>query len=186
MNCGGGAIGFIASRDEDKYVAEYPTPLLSITDTIEQGEFGFGWYRFEQTSYSSREKGKDWTGCSPYLWSIVGAVFMALMGPKGFKEIGESIIQKSHYAIKLLSEIKGLKILFQSNSFKEFVVNFDEIGKSVKDINKDLLKFNIFGGKDISKEFPELGSSALYCITEVHSRDDIEKLANALKEVLVK
>jgi len=66
------------------------------------------------------------------------------------------------------------------------VVNFDETGKSVKDINKALLEYNIFGGKDISEEFPKLGNSALYCVTEMHSQNDIEKLANTLKEVLVK
>ena len=33
-----------------------------------------------QTSYGSREKGKDWTGNSTYLWAIANAVYMALMG----------------------------------------------------------------------------------------------------------
>jgi len=186
MNCGGGCSGFIASRDELKYVGEYPTLLVSITDTLEAGEYGFGFSSEHQTSYGLREKGKDWTGCTVYLWTIVNAVYMALMGPQGFKEIGETIIQRSHYAIKLLSEIKGVKVIFSSSSFKEFVLNFDGTGKTVKDVNKALLKYSIFGGKDISKEFPELGNSALYCVTEVHSKEDIKKLANALKEVLAK
>lgn len=186
MNCGGGCSGFIASRDEERYLAEYPTLLVSITDTLEKGEYGFGLSSEHQTSYGLREKGKDWTGCTVYLWTVVNAVYMTLMGPQGFKEIGELIVQRAHYAIKLLSEIKGVKVPFSPNSFKEFMVNFDGTGKTVTDINKGLLEHNIFGGKDISKEFPELGNSALYCVTEVHSQDDIEKLAHALKEVLVK
>jgi len=194
MNCGGGEFGFIATRDEAKYVLEHPTLLVGMTDTIEKGEYGFGWCGFEtRTSFGVKnEKGqirseaKDFTGTTACLWAIAAAVYMALMGPNGFKEIGELIIRRSHYAVKLLSEIKGIKILFSPNIFKEFVVNFDETGKSVKDINRALLGYNIFGGKDISKEFPELGSSALYCVTEIHSRDDIEKLANALKEVLAR
>ncbi len=184
MNCGGGCTGFIATRDEERYVVEYPTLLVSITDTMEEGEYGFGFSCEHQTSYGSREKGKDWTGCTVYLWTIVNAVYMTLMGPYGFKELGELIIQRSHYAIKLLSEIKGIKILFSPNNFKEFVVNFDETGKSVKDVNKALLQHNIFGGKDISSDFPELGKSALYCVTEVHCKVDIERLANTLKEVI--
>jgi len=184
MNCGGGSIGFIATRDEEKYVAEHPSLLISITDTVEEGEYGFYLCKSERTSYDLRDKGKDWVGTAVGLWAITAAVYMALMGPKGFKEIGQTIIQKSHYAIKLLSEVKGVKALFQQNVFKEFVVNFDAIGKSVSDINKALLKYNIFGGYDISKEFPELGNSALYCVTEIHSQEDIQKLANALREVL--
>jgi glycine dehydrogenase subunit 1 len=53
-------------------------------------------------------------------------------------------------------------------------------------INKALLKRGIFGGKDISSEFPEFGQSALYCVTEIHSKDDIDRLASALKEVVGK
>ena len=184
MNCGGGTFGFIASRDEEEYVAEYPSSLISITNTIAEKEYGFGECRSERTMYAQRDKGKDFVGTTSNLWAIAAAVYMALMGPNGLKEIGETIIQKSHYATKLLSETKGIDIRLTPNSFKEFVVNFDETGKAVKDVNKALLNYNIFGGKDISKEFPELGNSALYCVTEIHSKEDIEKLANALKEVL--
>ena len=194
MNCGGGEFGFIATRDEEEYVLEYPALLVSMTDTVKEGEYGFGWCGFDaRTAYGIRnEKGqvrseaKDFIGTTSNLWAMGACVYMALMGPNGFKEIGELIIQRSHYAIKLLSQIKGVKVIFSPHIFKEFVVNFDETGKSVKDINKALLKYNIFGGKDISPEFPELGSSALYCVTEIHSQDDIKKLASALEEVLVK
>ncbi|MGZ6219558.1 MAG: aminomethyl-transferring glycine dehydrogenase subunit GcvPA [Syntrophales bacterium] len=185
MNCGGGVIGFIASRDEEKYVREYPTFLVSITETAEDGQYGFGLSTYERTSFALREKAKDWEGTSVGLWTITAAVYMALMGPNGFWEIGEAIIQKSHYAAKRLSELKGIKVLFPANFFKEFVVNFDEAGKTVGDINKALLDYHIFGGKDISKEFPELENSALYCVTEVHSKEDIDKLTSVLREVLV-
>ena len=186
MNCGGGTIGFIASRDEERYVAQYPTYLLSITDTTEEGEYGFGVCTFERTSYASRDKGKDWVGTATGLWTITAAVFMALLGPRGFREIGQTIIQKTNYAMKLLSEIEGIHIPFPSHAFREFVVRFDEHGKSVKTVNEGLLNYKIFGGKDISREFPELGNAALYCVTEMHSIEDLHKLRDALKEVLAK
>ena len=193
MNCGGGDSGFIATRDEEKYAAEHPSLMVSIASTVEEGEYGFGWCTWDRTGYVVRDElghirnqSKDYIGSSANLWAIAAAVYMALMGPQGLIEIGEVITSKAHYTIKLLSEIKGVKVLFSSNSFKEFVVNFDETGKSVKDINKALLNHNIFGGKDISQEFPELGNSALYCVTEVHSQEDIQKLTNTLKEVLAK
>ncbi len=186
MNYGGGTLGFIASRDEERYVAEYPSWLISLAETVKEGEYGFGFSRFERTSYIGRDKGKDFLGTVAGLWTIAAAVYMALMGPKGFQEIGEVILQKSHYAIDSLSRCKGVRVLFRSNSFKEFVVNFDKAGKKVAAINKALLRYGIFGGKDISRDFPELGNSALYCITEVHRKEDIDKLAQALKEVISK
>ncbi len=183
MQCGGGTIGFIASRDEEAYVAEYPSYLLSITDTIGE-EHGFGWCAHERTSMAVRDKGKDWVGTGTGLWTIAAAVYMSLMGPQGFKEIGQCIIQKAHYAIKLLSEIEGIRVLFGDHVFKEFVVNFDGAGKSVHEVNKSLLRHQIFGGQDISKDFPDLGNSALYCVTEIHRKEDIHKLATALKEIV--
>ena len=113
-------------------------------------------------------------------------MYLSLMGPKGMQELGKTIMQRSQYAMKKLSEIGGIEApIFDSPHFKEFVVSFDDTGKTVRDVNKALLNYKIFGGKDISGEFPELGNSALYCVTEVHSKEDIQKLAAALKEVVV-
>jgi len=184
MNCGGGVGGYMASRDEEKYVREYNGFLISITETEQAGQFGFGLASAHQTSYGMREKGKDWTGNSVYLWAIANAVYMAMLGPAGFREIGELIIARAHYAARRLGRIKGVRIPFASGLFKEFVVNFDRTGKSVKQINKGLLKHGIYGGKDLSHEFPELGESALYCVTEVHGEADIERLVAALEEVV--
>ncbi|HHY37985.1 MAG TPA: aminomethyl-transferring glycine dehydrogenase subunit GcvPA [Clostridia bacterium] len=185
MNYGGGLCGFIASRDEEQYVAEYPTFLISIAPTRRAGEFGFGWCTHERTSFYKRERATDFTGTTQCLWGISAAVYLALLGPQGLRDLGESIMERSHYAMKVISEIDGVKApMFSSVVFKEFVVNFDAAGKSVRDINKGLLRHKIHGGKDITREFPELGNSALYCVTEIHTKEDIDRLASALKEVL--
>jgi glycine dehydrogenase subunit 1 len=186
MNCGGGVGGYIASRDEEKYVREYNGFLVSITGTSRPGEYGFSLASAHQTSYGMREAGKDWTGNSVYLWAIANAVYLSLLGPKGIQEVGELILQQAHYAAQALARIKGVRIQFLKGFFKEFVVNFEKTGKTVARINRALRRHGIFGGKDISKEFPEFGQSALYCVTEVHSRDDIDRLASALKEVIGK
>ena len=68
-------------------------------------------------------------------------------------------------------------------TFKEFIVDFNGTGKTVKEINKALLAANIFGGKDISREFPIYGQSALYCITEMHTKEDIDYFVTVLANV---
>ncbi len=184
MNCGGGTSGFIATRDEEQYVAENPLFLISITDTTHPGEYAFGQCAYERTSYMSREKAKDWVGTVSGLWTITASVYMALMGPQGFRDIGRTIIQKTHYAIARISELRGVKILFGDRAFREFVVNFDGAGRSVKEVNDALLNHQVFGGKDLSKDFPELGNSALYCVTEIHTKNDIDRLVSTLQGVL--
>jgi len=185
LQFGGGQAGFIATRDEEKYVMEYPSRLFGIAPTSVPGEYGFGDVAYERTSFAVREEGKEWVGTAAALWGITAGVYLALMGPQGMVEVGEGIMARARYAMLEIDKIEGVKApVFRSPHFKEFVVHFDATGKTVAEINKALLARGIFGGKDLTREFPELGHSALYCVTEVHTKDDMDRLVNALKEVV--
>jgi glycine dehydrogenase subunit 1 len=109
---------------------------------------------------------------------------MALLGSQGFAELGRLILARSHYAARRLAEIGGVRVVFPHGFFKEFVVDFAGAGKRVAEVNRGLRERGIFGGKDLSADFPELGRSALVCVTEVHSREDIERFAESLEDVL--
>lgn len=159
---GGGQAGFIATRDEEKYVMEYPSRLFGITPTSVPGEYGFSDVAYERTSFAVREQGKEWVGTASALWGITAGVYLELMGPQGLADVGEVIMQKSHYAATQLATINGVQSpMFNGPSFREFVVNFDDTGKTVAEINTALLAQGIFGGKELNQEFPELGNSAL-------------------------
>jgi glycine dehydrogenase subunit 1 len=183
MQCGGGLGGFIATHDDMRYIAEFKDLMFGLTETAKEGEYGFGEVLFDRTSYGSREKGKEFTGTTTGLWAITAGVYLALLGPKGMEEIGQSIMQKAQYASKRIARIDGVKLVFPTPFFKEFLVNFDGTGKTVGDINKGLLAHKIFGGKDTSREFPELGQSGLFCVTEAISKEDIDRLIDALESV---
>lgn len=181
---GGGLGGFIATRDEERYAREYPTLMIGITRTLRSGELGFGLALAEQSSYGAREKGKDWTGNSVYLWAIANAVYMSLMGPQGFVDIGELILAQAQRTAAGLAELPGVSTRFGKGFFKEFVVDFNATGQTVAQINQSLLERGIFGGHDLSGEFPALGQCALYCVTELHEDADIDRLIITLSEVL--
>jgi len=185
MNYGGGHAGFIASRDEEKFVMEFPSRLFGVATTCVEGEYGFGDVAYERTSFAVREEGKEWVGTAAALWGITAGVYMALMGPQGMVELGQGIMQRARYAIRRLNQVAGVKTHFSNTPhFKEFVVNFDKTGKTVGRINQALHEKGIFGGKDLSAEFPSLGQSALYCVTEVHTQADIDRLVNAIQEAV--
>jgi glycine dehydrogenase subunit 1 len=187
MQFGGGHAGFIATRDEEAYVLEYPSRLFGIAPTRVPGEYGFGDVAYERTSFAQREMGKEWVGTAAALWGITAGVYLALMGPQGMAEIGEGIMARAQYAMRQLDQIPGVRApAFRAPHFQEFVVKLDGTGKTVAEVNRGLSAHGIFGGKDLSQEFPELGQSALYCVTEVHTKDDIDRLAAALKEVVGK
>ncbi len=185
MNFGGGQGGFIATRDEERFVMEFPSRLFGITKTAVEGEYGFGDVAYDRTSFGGREEGKEFVGTHAALCGITAGVYLSLMGPKGMQELGQTVMQRSQYAMKTLSAIKGVEApLFKSPHFKEFVVDFRKTGKTVEEINKCLRERDIFGGLDLSSEFPELENCALYCVTEIHTREDIDNLVQALKECL--
>ncbi len=188
MNFGGGLAGFIATKADTKFFKEIPYRIFGLVKTAIEGEYGFDDIAFERTSFMVREtpaESREFYGTTTNLWAIIAGVYLALMGPKGMWKLGKTIIQRSKYAIKKLSKIEGIKVpRFKAPHFKEFVVDFNDTNMSIEDINKRLLEYEIFGGRDLSKDFPELGNSALYCVTEVHTKDDIDKLHNALEEII--
>ncbi|MFC1554288.1 aminomethyl-transferring glycine dehydrogenase subunit GcvPA [candidate division KSB1 bacterium] len=185
MQYGGGLAGFIAVRDEERFVAEYPSRLFGITKTDVPGEWGFGDVLYDRTSFGVREQGKEFVGTMSALWGITAGVYLALAGPHGMQKLGKTILQKSQYAMKKLSEIDGVKIRFAPTPhFKEFVVDFSRTGKPVKDINNVLLDEGISGGLDLSQDFPGMENCALYCVTEVHTKEDLDKLADTLNKCL--
>jgi glycine dehydrogenase subunit 1 len=179
MQYGGGLCGFIASGDAPEFVAQYPTMLVSIAPGSD-GEFGSS----DRTSFDQREAARDFTGSSQWLCGIIAGVYLALAGPQGMVDLGEAILVNSHFAAQALSTVAGIRVpALTAPWFKEFVVNFDGTGMTVREINRGLLEHGIEGGMDLSREFPWLGQSALYSVTEVHRRCDIERLVEALREV---
>ena len=100
---------------------------------------------------------------------------MSLLGPQGFRELGERILQRSHYAARRIDELPNASVRW-GGFFKEFVVDFAQPVDA--EVNAKLRERGIFGGGE-----PSRSSSALYCVTEVHAQEDIDRLVDALAEV---
>ena len=185
MNFGGPLLGIFACRGDMNLIRQMPGRIIGLTTTTDGGGQGFCMALQTREQHIRREKATSNICSNEALCAVASAVYMALLGPQGLRELGETIMYKANYAMRLISEIDGVKApIFKSAHFKEFTVNFDGAGLSVKEVHKKLLQHKIHGGKDISKEVPELGQTAIYCVTEVHSKEEIERLAEVLKEVL--
>ena len=92
---------------------------------------------------------------------------------------------RTNYMIKKLSEISGINApLFDAPHFKEFTYKVD--GYSSHELLRRLLERGIVGGIDLGREFDELNNGILTCVTEIHSKHDIDQYVNAVKEVVEK
>ncbi|MDH5754360.1 MAG: aminomethyl-transferring glycine dehydrogenase subunit GcvPA [Candidatus Bathyarchaeota archaeon] len=186
MNFGGPLLGIFACRDDLKLIRQMPGRIIGMTTTLDGSRQGFCMALQTREQHIRREKATSNICSNEALCAVAAAVYMSLLGPEGLRELGETIMYKANYAIHLLSKINGVKTpVFKSAHFKEFTVNFDGTDLSVKKVHEKLLQCGIHDGKDVSKEFPELGKTALYCVTEIHSKVDIERLAATLEEILI-
>ncbi len=184
---GGGHAGFIASDDDPRIVMEYPSRLFGIAPTAVDGEYGFGDVAYERTSFALREEGKEWVGTAGALYGITAGVYLALMGPQGMRELGETMMARTRYAMRRLAEIPGVRIPFAPTPHvKEFVLDLTATGRSVAEVAAALRDRRppVFLGYDLAREQPSLGQAALVAVTEVHGQEDLDRLARELEEVL--
>ena len=186
MQQGGGQSGFIASADDETIVREYPSRLFSLTRTSQKGEWGFGDVLYDdRTSFGAREQGKEFVGTGTALWAITAGVYLALMGPTGMKQVGETIIQNARYAMTQLNELGNVTMRNMASShFKEFVVDFSATTATGAQVNQYLLADGILGGIDLTSRITGYEDCLLFCVTEMHSRQDIDRLVDAVKGVL--
>ncbi|MGA2767942.1 MAG: aminomethyl-transferring glycine dehydrogenase subunit GcvPA [Candidatus Bathyarchaeia archaeon] len=185
MNFGGPLLGIMACRDDMSLIRQMPGRIIGLTSTQDSSRQGFCMALQTREQHIRREKATSNICTNEALCAVASAVYMSLLGPEGFRQLGETIMYKANYAMQLLSNVKGVKTpIFKSAHFKEFTVNFDKTGLTAEEVNRKLLRHQVHGGKDISKELPELGQTALYCVTEIHSKQEIERLREALEEVL--
>lgn len=182
---GGGQVGFIAHRDDADYMRENPSILISAVPTRDGFSTGFAWSMLSSSSYDLRGDAQDYTGTSQWLWGIAAAVYLALLGPAGIRELGEGLAARTAYLVRRLAPIPGIRVPRAGRAhIREVVVDFGGTGRSVAYVNAALRERGIFGGRDLSADLPWLGQSALYAVTETHGQSDIDRLADALSEVL--
>ncbi|HSB05053.1 MAG TPA: aminomethyl-transferring glycine dehydrogenase subunit GcvPA [Thermodesulfobacteriota bacterium] len=186
MNYGGNSLGFFGCRSDEKYLDQLPGYVAAVTTTMDGKDKAYLDTLWEKRHFFfQRENATSMIGSSSNLCAIGAAVYLSLLGPQGMREIGEGVFQRTDYAIQQISKIKKVKTpVFEAPHFKEFIINFDKTERTVKEINKILLnKHGIVGGKDLSQDFPGLGQSALFCVTEVHGSGEIDKLADAIRQL---
>jgi glycine dehydrogenase subunit 1 len=183
MHFGGSLLGVFACRDDMAMIRQMPGRIIGMTTTQDKTSRGFCMVLQTREQHIRRQKATSNICTNQSLCAAASAIYLTLLGAKGLKELGESITLKSHYAMKRLSEIEGITTpIFQSFHFQEFTTNF--ANRRVGDVHAKLLRHNVHGGKDVSKEFPEMGQTALYCVTELNSKEDIDTLADSLEEIL--
>jgi len=184
MNYGGPLLGIFACKG-DALLRQMPGRIIGKTTTQDGKQDAYCMALQTREQHIRREKATSNICTNEALLALAAAMYLALQGPKGLRELCSTILDRTSYAIEKLRKVRGVSAPgFEAFHFMEFTVNFDKCGRKVADVNEALLKSGIQGGLDVSAYFPELGQTALYCFTEVHARRDIEMLADKLRQTV--
>jgi glycine dehydrogenase subunit 1 len=176
MNFGGPALGIIGCRGEN-LIRQLPGRLIGMTTTLDGKEKAFSMVLQTREQHIRRERATSNICTNEALFAIGAAAYLSLLGPQGLRGLFETILVKTNYAIKMLSEISGLVApRFGGQHYQEFVVSLKGGKGAMAKLNKSLLSQGVHGGKTLARDFPELGESALFCVTEVHSAESIDRL----------
>ena len=180
MNYGGPHLGIFAVRDI-KLARSMPGRLIGLTSPVaEPDRKAFAMVLQAREQHIRREGATSNVCTNQSLMAVAAASYLSLLGREGFRALGETVISNSHYAAKRLSKIRGVRSPhFRGAFFKEFAVSYSR-AKAEKVFGR-LAKRGVLAGHPIQKEMGLGAEAGLYCVTEVHTRDDIEKLASALE-----
>jgi len=177
LSFGGPYLGFFATRME--YVRKIAGRIVGETRD-KQGRRAFVMTLRPREQDIRREKATSNICTNQGLMALSACIYMTLMGKTGLRKVAELNYHKAHYLADQLDKLNGYKVNRDRPFFNEFVV---KCPVSVEKINQTLIEHGIIGGYELEKEYPQLKDHALFCVTEMNSKAEIDELVRILGEV---
>ena len=177
LNFGGPYLGIFACRE--KYMRKMPGRLVGETvDT--QGRRGFVLTLSAREQHIRRERATSNICTNQALCALAAGAYLAAMGKGGLRQVAELCYHKAHYAAQRIGALPGFDLVGSRPFFKEFVVRCP---RPPSEINEALLERRIIGGYDLGRDYPQLENHMLFCVTEMNTKEEIDRLVEALREL---
>jgi glycine dehydrogenase subunit 1 len=173
---GGPYLGLMAARMAD--VRRMPGRIVGETVDVE-GETGYVLTLQAREQHIRREKATSNICTNQTLMAIAATVYLGWLGPEGLAELGRRCAAKAAYAADRLTDVPGVSLLYpEAPFFKEFALR---LPASAAEVVESLVERGYLGGVP----FPAAGEDVvLVAVTERRTREEIDGLASAMKEVL--
>ena len=181
LSFGGPHLGILATKQQ--YVRRTAGRLVGETVDV-RGETGYVLTLSTREQHIRRERATSNICTNAALMALAAAVYLATVGRSGLRRIAELCYHKSHYAAAAIGELPGFEVNPHAPDrpyHKEFVA---KLPVPVAEANRRLLgEFDVIGGYDLGRDHPGLDHHMLIAVTEMNTRDDIDRLVTGLRAV---
>jgi glycine dehydrogenase subunit 1 len=176
LSYGGPYLGILAARMDD--VRKMPGRIVGATVDAD-GARGYVLTLQAREQHIRREKANSNICTNQTLMAIAATIYLGWLGPNGLVDLGRQCASRAAYAANRLCAVPGVELLLPDESFfKEFAIRLPASAVEVRDA---LIGHGILAGVPL----PEAEDRALLvAVTEKRSREDIDRFAAALEEVV--
>jgi glycine dehydrogenase subunit 1 len=178
LDFGGPSFGFFCATEE--HLRRMPGRIAGETEDVD-GRRGFVLALQTREQHIRREKATHNICTSQALNALGGVIYLAWLGKRGVVELGELLAQRTAYARERLAALEGIELLHEAPVVREFAIRVDAPVEAVLDRCADE---GIAAGYGLGREYPEYEDGLLVAITERRSKEDIDRLADALARAI--
>lgn len=173
---GGPYVGLLGARQS--FVRQMPGRLAGVA-TDKDGKRGFVLTLQTREQHIRREKATSNICTNQGLMATAATVYMAALGPQGFREVAERCYHNAHFLAAQLDALPGYDLVGKGPYFHEFVVR---VPGEPSVINRGLAENGIVGGLDLGRYTNDLKGHMLLCATELNDRAAIERMLSILRQ----
>ena len=180
LNFGGPLVGIFAMKFDKKWTRQMPGRIVGLTRTSNEGEKAFVNTLQTREQHIKRERATSNICSNEALVAVSVAIHLALLGPQGLKEIGESMYYNSHYLADKLKK-EGFNIKFTGEFFNSFVVELSLTKEQKLGFTRFMLERKILPG--ILYSFDN-GNTYDLIVTTTYllAKKDLDHFVEALKD----
>jgi glycine cleavage system P protein (glycine dehydrogenase) subunit 1 len=178
LDFGGPSFGFFCATEE--HLRRMPGRIAGETADAD-GRRGFVLALQTREQHIRREKATHNICTSQALNALGGVIYLAWLGKRGVVELGELLAQRTAYARERLAALDGVELLHEAPVVREFAIRVDAPVQAVLD---RCAAEDIAAGYWLGREYPEYEDGLLVALTERRSKEDIDRLADALARAI--
>ena len=172
LSFGGPYLGFMAATSA--LTRKLPGRIVGET-TDHDGRRAFVLTLQAREQHIRREKASSNVCSNQALCAMTAAVYLAAMGPDGLRQVAESCMAHARYAAQKVCDVPGFDMVYPGPYFHEFVTTCP---CRPEKLLSGLAKRGILG------PLPLEDGNLLWCATEMNTRDEIDALEQAIREVV--